>query len=858
MALQVWLPLNGDLHNQGLSDVTATNNGATVSDAGKIGKCYEFGDGSASSKGININNNFLNIGASRSICAWVYPKGNHYHYSGTIVSSGNWNGKRWAFCLKQDNTGFTGFDNIYSSYYSTPIPVNTWTHLCVTVEGNITKFYKNGIYLGQLSRGETFQSDATNTYIGRETYANGYFTFNGCINDVRIYDHALSKREVKDIAKGLVLHYKLDDPYIESYTNIYPAHGQITTTFYNAANSKSGYGDATYFTRQIYTENGTTISKVYCNTPNVNVYPYVFFGSTVLSPELTIGSTKTLSFDIYPHSPSSQRSTVYFYSYRSDKCNILLTNTTTGISVSRSDTTQGPAIPVIQDTWNHIVLTLTESVDASPSKGWGYMPLNSGIWESDGTEYFLFKNIQVTADNHEHPWIPGNTSSVPSTSVYDCSGYNNDGTINSQLEVSVDSPRYSKSTRFNGVDNNIVSSFPSYNTDVSFVIWTKFNKTSNTHLLDCRNSSGVGYQPMFIHSTYIQIGGSANSFVNINYSFSTNIWYHIAVVHNNEKGVVYVNGVKVGESTSAKGAIYSQTLPIHIGSRYSNSNWFNGNISDFRIYSTALSEKDIQELYNLGAWVDKNGNLNCYEGIELESNPEVNKRGQFKSKKFDEVEFYDYLENVSTSYIDTEYDIGPDNGKNIKLYIDYIATNTQVGNRWWVHGLGGASNLTIHAGIGDGSSGTNVKFVYGNGTNDVRTNVYGDIGTRYIYELDLKNKTYIVKDINGNTLVNLSNFTVNTPTKTYSPYIYAWKRGSNGVLGYSHSGKMYRYRLYDNDVLVRNFIPCKYAGEAGMWDIVEGKFYGNKGSGTFVLGDRIDVDVSIYANKIESNQLLEI
>jgi hypothetical protein len=31
------------------------------------------------------------------------------------------------------------------------------------------------------------------------------------MNDFRIYDHALSTKEVEEIAKGLVLHYKLDD-----------------------------------------------------------------------------------------------------------------------------------------------------------------------------------------------------------------------------------------------------------------------------------------------------------------------------------------------------------------------------------------------------------------------------------------------------------------------------------------------------------------------------------------------------------------------------------------------------------------------------------------------------------------------
>jgi len=41
------------------------------------------------------------------------------------------------------------------------------------------------------------------------------------MNDVRVYSHALSAKEVEEIAKGLVLHYQLNDPYIESTTNLF-------------------------------------------------------------------------------------------------------------------------------------------------------------------------------------------------------------------------------------------------------------------------------------------------------------------------------------------------------------------------------------------------------------------------------------------------------------------------------------------------------------------------------------------------------------------------------------------------------------------------------------------------------------
>jgi hypothetical protein len=47
-------------------------------------------------------------------------------------------------------------------------------------------------------------------YLGRDS-RTGTTAFNGRLNDFRIYDHALSEKEVKEIAKGLILHYKLDN-----------------------------------------------------------------------------------------------------------------------------------------------------------------------------------------------------------------------------------------------------------------------------------------------------------------------------------------------------------------------------------------------------------------------------------------------------------------------------------------------------------------------------------------------------------------------------------------------------------------------------------------------------------------------
>lgn len=54
---------------------------------------------------------------------------------------------------------------------------------------------------------------------------------------------------------------------------------------------------------------------------------------------------------------------------------------------------------------------------------------------------------------------------------------------------------------------------------------------------------------------------------------------------------------------------------------------------------------------------------------------------------------------------------------------------------------------------------------------------------------------------------------------------------------YEGSGCFRTCQIYDNGVLVRDFIPCKTSeGEVGMYDLLNAKFYGNAGTGEFLVG----------------------
>ena len=62
---------------------------------------------------------------------------------------------------------------------------------------------------------------------------------------------------------------------------------------------------------------------------------------------------------------------------------------------------------------------------------------------------------------------------------------------------------------------------------------------------------------------------------------------------------------------------------------------------------------------------------------------------------------------------------------------------------------------------------------------------------------------------------------------------------------------MYSARVWDDDgVLVRNLIPCKDPSDAiGMYDLVNGVFYYNAGTGTFIAGSPVYVDYLDFKNQ---------
>lgn len=112
---------------------------------------------------------------------------------------------------------------------------NQWYHLATVYDSGTSYAYLDGELIGSKNATGIYQSASTTACIGRDQAHNGFFPYNGDINDLRIYDHALSQAEIKELSKALAVHYTFDDTLAEPTTNIITgiksAHGK--SSLYN-------------------------------------------------------------------------------------------------------------------------------------------------------------------------------------------------------------------------------------------------------------------------------------------------------------------------------------------------------------------------------------------------------------------------------------------------------------------------------------------------------------------------------------------------------------------------------------------------------------------------------------------------
>ena len=197
----------------------------------------------------------------------------------------------------------------------------------------------------------------------------------------------------------------------------------------------------------------------------------------------------------------------------------------------------------------------------------------------------------------------------------------------------------------------------------------------------------------------------------------------------------------------------------------------------------------------------------------------------------------DYIESTGTQYIDTGYK--PTNLTEIEIsfYLNGVAVETSSSqqlclfgcydnNNWWLLG---------NYKVADDMFG---EFIWAGGKASANLLGYSKQKISFI--------NGIYTDSSGNTkTVNIST------SKTSQQNLYIMARNKNGNAEQYFNGKIYTFKMWESNVLIRNYIPCKNANnEIGLYDLITNTFYGNSGTGTFVAGNEAIIPNPDYPQEI--------
>lgn len=601
MSLRVWLPLTKDLRNQGLDDVTVTNNGVTFNSAGKLGGCYYF-NGSGYLKETSFD--WTNFDTSEfSLCCWYKepsPVASGNSQMVCIGTSSGWNNIRIGL-LRRTSNGYPmfsvsdGTNNVNYSFTADSFTLDTWNHIVCTYNNGTMKMYLNGILH------KTYTTTITpllnsSQHLGVGAASNGSEPLVGYLNDVRIYDHCLSPMEVKELSKGLVLHYPLNrggwgqENLASQY--IMPGGNKPGTT---ATDGRTNY----------YGDYGISIPA----TENADTYFSIWY-----SEPLESGATYTLSAEV---SGLLSGSYYNFHLFAQD-------NTSMGI------------IKFNHNGLNTFTFTMnyTGTITTTTYNGKTYYRMfmdDVGRTIASGQGAITIKNIKLEKGDKATPWCP-NSSDALATSIglngtteYDTSGYCNNGVRTGTFSWTSDTPKYQVSQYFNNPtgtstlsDKIYISASPNLYSPSAITVGFWFKKEAITRGgLFTTGLATTSTTTLAIHDydSSVKVISSDNTTLSMGsydtFIPSTNIWYHYVITFDGINAKIYINGdlktTKSYSGTKTLQNIIDITLGVNsAGGVYRSAK---GYYSDFRIYTTALSADDVKSLYQNSAYIDSSGNV---------------------------------------------------------------------------------------------------------------------------------------------------------------------------------------------------------------------------------------------------------
>jgi hypothetical protein len=203
-----WWPFNGNANDESGNGNNGTVFGAalTTDRDGNLNSAFSF-DGV--NDWINVNNsNSLNPPSQITISAWINTYAYNISSASMVVNKGWDQGNGHYDILVLTSTKKSRFvigRDLYVESNSI-INLNQWTFITVSINNLTMKIYVNGILENTVlqSNNNSFGTNTDPLYIGKHDYNNAPYYFKGKIDDIGIWNRALTQSEITALYQATI------------------------------------------------------------------------------------------------------------------------------------------------------------------------------------------------------------------------------------------------------------------------------------------------------------------------------------------------------------------------------------------------------------------------------------------------------------------------------------------------------------------------------------------------------------------------------------------------------------------------------------------------------------------------------
>jgi PKD repeat protein len=211
--LMAYYPFDGNANDaSGNNNNPVFNNARLTADRfGNPNSAYHF-------NGVNNymrvrNNPSLNMANKISISLWVKPTGYYTGlcYNNMMVMKGDIDYLEGNYSVRFSDayTGCTDPTTTKEMFYGAPgiaapapiVQLNQWYHVVFTCDGNMTRIYVDCVLRANSPQGNAKFTNPYDLFIGHMNTSQYPYWLNGDLDDIRIYNRALSKDEVMELCK---------------------------------------------------------------------------------------------------------------------------------------------------------------------------------------------------------------------------------------------------------------------------------------------------------------------------------------------------------------------------------------------------------------------------------------------------------------------------------------------------------------------------------------------------------------------------------------------------------------------------------------------------------------------------------